>query len=407
MMPSTSRTAARSAVLARAHVIVGFCLAFAFLAAVHAQEKVSADSLFDKGRYTEALDLYRKAGPDDWKARFGAARCLVGLKHRKEAKDACLALVLNAPRDLLEVKRPLAGLLNVWWSLLAERKEFSEAEAGLATALEKWPSHVATMQYLALAYHYQRKYDKALIAYKKVALLRPRTEWADANIGQVLQRMNRPEEAVDAFLLALTFAPDKEANFQQVNQICIGWANLREVEKARQAWTVMAAIRGIGQDRRATTQLYLGILEANAGRPERAGEAYRRALALNPDLADALNNLGILMWSAGNLDGAMDAFAKAAAKDATCTNALENMGNLELVRGNTVEARGYFAKGLRAAVARRQQAGLREAEADSKTDPARRSWLRERFQSARYRVLRFRTYLSRRARCGFKAPPGR
>ena len=57
----------------------------------------------------------------------------------------------------------------------------------------------------------------------------------------------------------------------------------------------------------------LGTLLARSGETARAREAYERALALEPDLAEASNDLGALLAQAGDLDAAIRRFRAALA----------------------------------------------------------------------------------------------
>ena len=55
----------------------------------------------------------------------------------------------------------------------------------------------------------------------------------------------------------------------------------------------------------------LGVSSADAGRRDAAAAAYRRALAIEPTLAEAAVNLGTLLQESGDLAGAKAAYGEA------------------------------------------------------------------------------------------------
>lgn len=70
-----------------------------------------------------------------------------------------------------------------------------------------------------------------------------------------------------------------------------------------------------------------GNAHRRAGDREAAIEAYRSALALNPGIADAHNNLGITLQELGRLDEAVAAFRAALAINPALAPVLTNLGN--------------------------------------------------------------------------------
>jgi len=67
-------------------------------------------------------------------------------------------------------------------------------------------------------------------------------------------------------------------------------------------------------------------IDLEAVAPDRAGEAYRRALALEPTHADALLNLGRLLHEDGDLDGAEEMYQAAAEADPAAARPRYNLG---------------------------------------------------------------------------------
>ena len=96
----------------------------------------------------------------------------------------------------------------------------------------------------------------------------------------------------------------------------------------------------------APTLYRLGTLLARSGETARAGAAFERALVLQPDLAEANNDLGALLAQQGDLDGAIGRFRAALASTPDYPDALNNLGYAFLLTGRGDEARALYEKAL-------------------------------------------------------------
>jgi Flp pilus assembly protein TadD/peroxiredoxin len=96
----------------------------------------------------------------------------------------------------------------------------------------------------------------------------------------------------------------------------------------------------------ASTLYRLGTLLARSGETARARAAFERALALQPDLAEANNDLGALLAQGGNLDVAIGRFRAALASTPEYPDALNNLGYALLLTGHDQEARALYEKAL-------------------------------------------------------------
>jgi tetratricopeptide (TPR) repeat protein len=83
------------------------------------------------------------------------------------------------------------------------------------------------------------------------------------------------------------------------------------------------------------------------GDPERAEAAYRRALDLDPTLANAITNLGNLMYRRGRIDDAENFYIRALQVDPEQPEAFYNLGFLLYDRGDTAAAVLNFRRALR------------------------------------------------------------
>jgi Tfp pilus assembly protein PilF/peroxiredoxin len=96
----------------------------------------------------------------------------------------------------------------------------------------------------------------------------------------------------------------------------------------------------------ASTLYRLGTLLARSGETVRARAAFERALALQPDLAEANNDLGALLAQSGNLDEAIGRFRAALVSTPEYPDALNNLGYALLLTGRDEEARALYEKAL-------------------------------------------------------------
>jgi Flp pilus assembly protein TadD len=96
----------------------------------------------------------------------------------------------------------------------------------------------------------------------------------------------------------------------------------------------------------ASTLYRLGTLLARGGQPARAREALERALALQPDLSEASNDLGALLAQQGDLGAAVERFRAALAAAPDYPDALNNLGYALLLSGQRQEARTLYEKAL-------------------------------------------------------------
>ncbi len=97
----------------------------------------------------------------------------------------------------------------------------------------------------------------------------------------------------------------------------------------------------------ASTLYRLGTLLVKSGRPAQAKAAFERALALQPDLAEASNDLGALLAEDGDLGAAIVRFRAALAATPDYPDALNNLGYALLQTGQPQKARELYEKALK------------------------------------------------------------
>jgi Flp pilus assembly protein TadD len=118
------------------------------------------------------------------------------------------------------------------------------------------------------------------------------------------------------------------------------------LDQGLEAAAVIAFERAAQANPGASTLYRLGTLLAKSGEPTRARAAFERALALQPDLAEANNDLGALLAQGGDLDAAITRFRAALASTPEYPDALNNLGYALLLKGGDEEARTLYERAL-------------------------------------------------------------
>ncbi len=95
----------------------------------------------------------------------------------------------------------------------------------------------------------------------------------------------------------------------------------------------------------------LGNVLLAQGRLERAAQCYRRALALKPDLAGAHNNIGIVLASQGRFEEACECFQQALARNPDFIDAYNNLARAFMALGQPDHALGALRRALAVAEA--------------------------------------------------------
>jgi len=118
------------------------------------------------------------------------------------------------------------------------------------------------------------------------------------------------------------------------------------LDQGLEAAAVVAFERAAQASPNASTLYRLGTLLAKSGEAGRARAAFERALAMQPDLAEASNDLGALLAQGGDLDAAIERFRAALAATPEYPDALNNLGYAYLLSGRDEEARALYQKAL-------------------------------------------------------------
>jgi arylsulfatase A-like enzyme/Flp pilus assembly protein TadD len=165
---------------------------------------------------------------------------------------------------------------------------------------------------------YQRgKLADAILVARGVLRERPGMEAGYENLGFLLRRADRTEEALRVYRAAV----DRGVASEEL-KVFFALA-LCESGRAVEALPMLAPLAGSADPETANS---LGIALSDSGHPGEAVKAFERALALDPDFAEAVQNLGIVRLRVDDAAGARDLFRRALAMDDELPRAWNGLG---------------------------------------------------------------------------------
>jgi len=118
------------------------------------------------------------------------------------------------------------------------------------------------------------------------------------------------------------------------------------LDEGLEAEAIVALERASQAKPNASVLYRLGTLLTKTGQAPRARAAFEGALALDPSLAEAHNDLGTLLAQGGDLDGAIARFRQALAATPEYPDALNNLGYALLLTGREAESRPMYERAL-------------------------------------------------------------
>ena len=249
---------------------------------------------------------------------------------------------------------------------------YAELESLVRPLLERYPDAGYGWKLLGGALLMQGK--DALEVFQKVVVLRPNDAEAHFNLGVVLSKLGRLDDAAASYRLALDVKQDYAEALSNLGSLL---NDLGQFESA--AASYRRALK-INPDS-AETHNNLGVSLGRLGQLGPAYQCYQLALQLNPEYAEAYNNLGNILKRRGNLAGAVTyfrhaiaikpgfakvhsalgsvlrdlqqfgaaeaSFRNALAIDPECNEAVLGLGSMSLENGEMEEAEALFQRTLK------------------------------------------------------------
>ena len=229
---------------------------------------VLGNALADQGKFSEAIESFRKVVASDPKSAEMQFNLAVVLTH--------------------------AGRLD-------------EAVASYRKAVTLMPQLAVAHYNLGAALQAQGKFDEAAASYRKVVAIEPAFFEAHGNLGAVLQAQGKLDEAVACYRKALSIHADARGHFNLATAL----RNQGRLDEAVASYRKAIAL----DPGYAEAHSNLGEALFDLGKPEEAMASYHEALAVDPDHAEANYNLGIFLYDSGDLERAIPCFERSRLRD--------------------------------------------------------------------------------------------
>src|SRR3569833_472165 len=175
-----------------------------------------------------------------------------------------------------------------------------EAERLYGQILQADARHADALHFLGILQHARGHRERALALIRKAIALRPTVAAFHNNLGLVLSAQNRRQEAAASYAKAVHLKPDYVEAYNNLAN------TLRSVGKTSEAAAAYKA--AISHDPRyATAHLNLGRLLLEQGKPAEASPYLQRAQTLDPG-SKALSSLGSALREQGKLEESQAAY---------------------------------------------------------------------------------------------------
>jgi tetratricopeptide (TPR) repeat protein len=195
-----------------------------------------------------------------------------------------------------------AMLHHLLAAVLFSQGETASAGSHVETSLANRPDHAAAHLLAGRIARAAGDFDGALSHLDRVIALAPQRE-------AFLEKARTLDQA--------GFRPQARAAWQAILEV-VPTSQEAAARLGRFAWedgdhSLAAALleRAVAHEAPAPVWFDLGLVRQDLRDRDGAAHAYRKALAIKPDYAEAALNLGTVLQEAGDLDGAMEAYATA------------------------------------------------------------------------------------------------
>ena len=188
------------------------------------------------------------------------------------------------------------------------------------------------------------RYDKAEVELRQAVLGKADDSDAQYELGFVLARRQKPEEALAHLQKAVSLDPtNASAQFQLA-------AVLRTLGQSKRATEVTSEFQQNKAVEFQKSQMNTKGKEANqlllSGQPGRAAEVYRQILEMDPKNANTEYNLALALGAADDLKGEREALEKTVQLDPKRAAALAELGRMDIADGNLASAQKLLETAL-------------------------------------------------------------
>jgi len=204
----------------------------------------------------------------------------------------------------------------------------------------------------AVCHHQAGRLDEARRIYQRLLTGTPRNADLLHLLGVIHSEQGRHHDAVDHIRRAIAIAP--AAVYQRNLALALTrlGRDFREsglIEEALPLLEEAARLNSASDTARANLALCLherGNRHFAENRPGQAAADYERAIALQPEFAEAFYNLGVLRMSQNRVAEARDCYLAAIARKAAYAEAHNNLGSVQLALGELDPALASYHRAL-------------------------------------------------------------
>ena len=203
---------------------------------------------------------------------------------------------------------------------------------------EKWAVVILSVAFLGLStgtYLRNQIWKDPVMLWADVTSKSPHNHRAYYNLGNVLQRRGKLDEALLQYEKALQLRPNFAVAHDNMGLVFMAKGNIPEAVKH----TGMAVRIRPGN---AIIQNNYGQILLRQGRIEEAARHFYQAVRIKPRYAKAQNNLGIALAQQKKLIEAKEHLLLATRLDPSNPEILNNVGQVFMLQGNSKEAVRYF-----------------------------------------------------------------
>ena len=238
--------------------------------------------LQDAGRVDEAISHLRAAAPESPQAQHALAAALLERGHLTESIDQFRAFVQRNPTD-----RNIVLARREYATALRRSGDLPAAIEQLRLAVSAAPRDVRSYVELADALKAAGNVDGAIGVYEDAERLDPHNVVVLSNLGVLLASKGAVADAIPRLRAALDLDPRLTAPRQQLVQLLLVAGDFAKAEEDARALIVAGPSS-------AEAHNLLGVALASQNRLAAARDEFATAVRLDPDFADARQNLARL-----------------------------------------------------------------------------------------------------------------
>jgi tetratricopeptide (TPR) repeat protein len=182
--------------------------------------------------------------------------------------------------------------------------QLSQAETIYREILAHIPTHFDALQLMGHLRGQKGQYESAVEFFRQAIKINSKQPLLHYNLGLALQHLNRPEEALGCYNIALALKPDY---VEALNNQGMSLHAMHRAEEALVSYDRALALRPDYIEALNNRGTALHVLH----RLEQALACYDRTLVLKPDHIAALNNRGMILYDLTRLDEALACYDRA------------------------------------------------------------------------------------------------